>query len=941
MAGRLVRRLPVVIALFAFASSAAAQAGSIVGKITDGATGAAIAGANVQAVSGTRAAATNVSGADGTYRLTDLPAGTYTVVASKIGFTQMRAEGIAVTGSGSTTSNFAMIEFATQLNPVVTTSTRGVTAEKVLDAPASISVISGDEIANKPSATIADFMKTVPGVSVSTGGLVQSNIVSRGFNNAFSGQMLVMQDYRFAGVPSLRVNVPFLFTSTTEDIDHIEVLNGPASALYGPNSANGVLHIITKSPFDSKGTTLTIDGGSRSLFRGSVRNAGTFGDDKWGYKISGEYFTGTDWPYTDPNEPTVFPAAPGTPAARVNQPNVRDENVGRYAGEARLDFRPDANLENTFTAGYSKILSAIDITTAFGAAQVKNWSFSDFQDRFRYKRFFAQVFYNQNNSGNSSPDDLSGTYYLRTGIPVVDKSTVLVGQVQQGFDILSSKWTAGFDYIGTKPRSEGSIYGRNEGSTDITESGAYVQSTIPLADKLDLVSAFRGDYTDRLAGLAFSPQVAFVYKPNPTNDFRFTFSRAFNSPASFEYFLDQVSNPTAAPGFALRAIGNPAKEGWQFNRGCDATVNGGLCMHSPWVAQGPTVAVSSTAASAFPGFIAALPSVINGLPSLTATQRGQLLGLLQQLNPILSSLHPTASQIGTNLSLSGQTVLPSAVTDIAPLSASFNNTWELGYKGILGDRLRVAVDLCYQIRGDVGAPIGQANPLVLYEPNSLGNYLVTNITAGLMQSGVPQAQALATAQQAAGALVPVMAQLPQGTVAFTNTKLANDQSIIATYQNGQGQIDVHGMDLAADYQLNDEWILAATVSVQDRIVFENIGGPGNPLMSNTPKNRASFTTHYANEGSGWSFETALRWSDAFPVNSGLLTSIAPNPNGGATYPSVPSSVQIDLGFSYRLPIAQKITWSLNVSNVLNDQVATFVGVPPIGRMAITRIKYDF
>ena len=69
-------------------------------------------------------------------------------------------------------------------------------------------------------------------------GGAQNNVVARGFNNAFSGSILMLQDYRFAGVPSLRVNVPFLMTGTNEDVERIEVLLGPASALYGPNPAN-------------------------------------------------------------------------------------------------------------------------------------------------------------------------------------------------------------------------------------------------------------------------------------------------------------------------------------------------------------------------------------------------------------------------------------------------------------------------------------------------------------------------------------------------------------------------------------------------------------------------------------------------------------------------------------------------------------------------------
>jgi iron complex outermembrane receptor protein len=931
-----------MVAFFAISLSAAAQTGSITGKVTDAA-GKALTGANIAAVSGARTAATVVTGADGNYRLSALPAGTYTVVATKIGYAAKRTEAVSVSSGGTATENFVMTEFAVQLNPVVTTGTRG-TPEKILDSPSSISVVSAERIGSRPATTVVDLVRTMPGVSASQGGLVQSNTVVRGFNNAFSGAMLNMQDYRFAGVPSLRVNIPFLYTGTSDDIDRIEVLNGPASALYGPNSANGVLHIITKSPFQSKGTILSVEGGGQALFRAAGRNAGTFGDkSNWGYKLSGEYLTGTEWAYTDPNEPATFPNDSAVPAARRGQPISRDLAVRHYTGEARLDYRAsDADLENVVSYGYSKIGNAIELTTAFGAAQVKNWSYSSLQDRFRYKKFFAQVFYNGNNSGNSDPNDLTGTYFLRTGIPVVDKSTVTVGQVQQGFDIMKAKFVVGGDYIATAPRSEGSIFGRNEGSTDITEYGAYLQTTLPLTPKLDLVSAFRGDHSNQLTGTQFSPRIAFVYRPDADNNLRFTFSRAFNSPQSFAYFLDQVQNPNAAPGFALRAIGNPPKEGWLFNRSCDATINLGLCMHSPWMAAGPTAAVSSSAANAFPGFVTALPSIINGLPTLTATQKAQLTGLLAQLNPILSQLRPTSAQVGTVL-LNGAPLAASSVVDLSPLTASFNNTWELGYKGIIGDRLRVTVDVWYQIRSDVGQPIGQANPLVLYDPTSLTTYLATNITAGLVAGGASQAVAAATAQQAVAALVPVMAALPQGTLAFTNAKLGGDQSIIATYRNGTGDIDVHGLDFAADYQLSDNWLIAATYSNQDKIVFPEQGGALNALMSNTPKHRASMTFRYANETSGWTYETGARYSDAFPVNSGLLNSFNPNTNpaGAKSYPPVKAQTQFDFATSYRLPIPQHITWSLSINNIADNRVPTFVGTPGIGRLVLTKLKYEF
>ncbi len=942
MARNIVWRLVAVMMLLVAVRTASAQGSALSGKVTNNEGGAPVGAANVQVVSGMAVSGKATSADDGSYRVTGLVDGTYTVIVTRIGYSARRLDRVAV--KGATTLNATMVELAATLNRVVTTATRGATPQKELDIPAALSVISSESFENKPAPTIGAYLSQVPGLSISSGGILQSNIVSRGFNNAFSGAMLNLQDYRFAGVPSLRVNVPALYSGTRDDIDRIEVLNGPASSLYGPNSANGVLHIITKSPFTSQGTTVSVEGGNQSLFKGGLRHAGVFGANKeWGYKFSGEYFTAQDFKYNDPNEPATFPSA--APAGRAGKPLTRDFALRRYTGEGRLDYRPSEHLENIVTAGYSQF-SGIEVTTAFGAAQGKNWTFMNFQDRFKYKNFFAQVFLNANNSGNDGPKDLNGTYYLRTGIPVVDKSSVLVGQVQQTVNIADWKLIGGIDYISTAPRSEGTIFGRNEGSTDIHETGAYLQAAYPLAKDLELTAAIRGDRNDQIIGTQFSPRVAFTYKQNANSNWRASFSRAFNSPASFSFFLDQVSNPNQAPGFALRAVGSPPKTGWQFNRTCDKSINAGICMRSPFVAGGPGTPLSSAATNAFPGFISQLTAIATSLPVSSfggAAQKAGFLGLLGQMMPILSTLQPTPANIGTVLRIGSAAVTPASVRDAGPLNASFNNTWEIGYKAIIKERIRVAVDAWYQLRGDVGAPIGQLNPLVFYDPATLGAYLGGRIGAALAAQGMPAAQAGATAAAAAGALTPLMAALPQGSLALTNALLASDQSIIATYTAGIGTVDVRGYDVAVDWQVDDKWLVAATYSNQGKIVFPEIGGTLNPLMSNSPKHRASGTIRYTNESNGLGWEFGTRYSDAFPVNSGLLNSLGtpPNPTGTRLYPAVQVQTLFDASASWRLPIQPKVVWSLSISNINDQGLATFVGTAPIGRLIMTRLQYTF
>ncbi|HYD51905.1 MAG TPA: TonB-dependent receptor plug domain-containing protein, partial [Gemmatimonadaceae bacterium] len=285
-------------------ASALAQTGTLTGRVTDRATGAPVVRARVQATAEGGRVSAAITDSVGGYRLT-LEAGRYTLHVGRIGFRVERVAGIDVPAGAARTADVSINSAPTTLERLVTTTTRGAEPEKVLDSPNSISVVTAGSIEQRTSATVTDHLKGEPGLAVSTGGIAQSNVVSRGFNNAFSTSMLMLQDYRFAGVPSLRVNVPFLFTGTSEDIDRIEVLQGPAAALYGPNSGNGVLHIITKSPFASQGTTISLDGGERSLARGALRHAGVVGE-KLGYKISGEYFRAKDFEYVDPNEPARY-----------------------------------------------------------------------------------------------------------------------------------------------------------------------------------------------------------------------------------------------------------------------------------------------------------------------------------------------------------------------------------------------------------------------------------------------------------------------------------------------------------------------------------------------------------------------------------------------------------------------------------------------------------
>jgi iron complex outermembrane receptor protein len=208
----------------------------------------------------------------------------------------------------------------------------------------------------------------MPGVDVSQTGLTQSNVVTRGFNNVFSGAMLVMTDNRYASVPSLRLNAYNMIPITQLDVERLEVVVGPAAALYGPNSGNGVLHLITTSPLDAPGSAVTIAGGERSVFQTQFRSAHRLSESV-GIKVSGQYFRGDDWAFADPVEDSLG-ALPGADPLI----GARDNAAERYGGEVRLDVRPWSDGEVIFNAGVNQLASSVELT-GIGAGQAHDWRY--------------------------------------------------------------------------------------------------------------------------------------------------------------------------------------------------------------------------------------------------------------------------------------------------------------------------------------------------------------------------------------------------------------------------------------------------------------------------------------------------------------------------------------------------------------------------------------
>jgi outer membrane receptor for ferrienterochelin and colicin len=191
--------------------------------------------------------------------------------------------------------------------------------EKLINAPATMSVITAQTIENAPTRNFAELLRSVPGLNITQVSARDINVTSRAATGTLATGQLALLDGRslyqdFFGF----VMWDFLPVNLNE-IKQVEVIRGPASAVWGANAVNGVVNVITKSPREIQGTSVTVglgafdksvngndaDGGSLVYFSGTHAAAI---NDRWSVKLSGGGYSQDALA-----RPTgVIPGSPGT-----------------------------------------------------------------------------------------------------------------------------------------------------------------------------------------------------------------------------------------------------------------------------------------------------------------------------------------------------------------------------------------------------------------------------------------------------------------------------------------------------------------------------------------------------------------------------------------------------------------------------------------------------
>jgi iron complex outermembrane receptor protein len=251
-------------ALFALSASAQTPNGRISGVVRDSA-GTTREGVTVRATntatSATRTASTR---GDGTYIISDVPPGTYTVSASLIGFRRATQANVQV--RGDVTVDLVLV--ALPLQAITVTAT--LREQELSDVPFSVAAPTASDLRERGAQNIEEIAANVAGFSVQNLGPGQSQVAIRG---ASAGQIARDQPGVKEQAGVYLDDVPISLSLFTPDLDlfdvsRVEVLRGPQGTLFGSGSLAGTVRYISNQPeiglrsaFGEVGTNQILGGG--------------------------------------------------------------------------------------------------------------------------------------------------------------------------------------------------------------------------------------------------------------------------------------------------------------------------------------------------------------------------------------------------------------------------------------------------------------------------------------------------------------------------------------------------------------------------------------------------------------------------------------------------------------------------------------------------------
>jgi len=224
-----------------------------------------------------------VTGAEGRYSFDHLASGQYLLTASADGLKSPEAVTVRLAAAPKSGIDLRLQIVASADTVTVTASGTAQTATEVAK---SVSLVSGETIDNLDSATISDTLNYVPGLRVEQeggpGGFVA--IRTRGLRNQDTAVLL--DGFRLRDATSTQGDATGLLQDLlVSNVDHIEVLRGTASSIYGTDATGGVINIVTGDGGGKNRGSVLLEGGSMDTFRGRAMFAGSALSSRLGYSL--------------------------------------------------------------------------------------------------------------------------------------------------------------------------------------------------------------------------------------------------------------------------------------------------------------------------------------------------------------------------------------------------------------------------------------------------------------------------------------------------------------------------------------------------------------------------------------------------------------------------------------------------------------------------------
>lgn len=235
----------------------------------------------------------------GNFKLYTTATPPFTLIISSVGFA---AKEVNVDAAGATMNVELDVSFSLGQDIVVAASRL---PERILEAPVSIERVTATQIRNIPGAGYYDALNNLKGVDVVTSSYTFKTVSTRGFNGSGNLRFNQFVDGMDNTAPALNFSVSNIVGLTELDVDNMELLSGPSSALYGSGGQNGTLIINSKDPFKYQGVSLIVKQGvmhlgdearnDATLFQNYVLRWGQKVSDKFAFKLGAEYVKTDDW----------------------------------------------------------------------------------------------------------------------------------------------------------------------------------------------------------------------------------------------------------------------------------------------------------------------------------------------------------------------------------------------------------------------------------------------------------------------------------------------------------------------------------------------------------------------------------------------------------------------------------------------------------------------